>query len=226
MLSRRVRCRVSTLRSCHVVKITLDCSALYAEYHAKHPRDEHAFGVVNGGGCRTSLPLGNVTNGQLYMAFPFENNVTRMEIPGQLVWDTFNKVLSGLQGRSRRNGTIFHTSNNVQVRWDYQATDRNRRLLSMSVNGRALEMNMTYRVITTDFLAYGGDGYWVDSKHRPIDTPRTVEETLHDYLASNPQVSYSRSQRMIEVSGTRVPPHKVGEKSIWQPQQDQSDCMC
>jgi len=161
----------------------------------------------------------------MYLAFPFENNVTRLQIPGQLVWDTFNAVLSGLEGRSRRNGTLFHTSGNVRVRWDYQAADRARRLVSVTVNGRPLDMDVTYTVVTTDFLAYGGDGYWLKSRYKPIDTLRTVEETLHDYLASNPQVSYRRMDRMIEVSGARQPPNRSRSRKPWTPQRDPSDCM-
>jgi len=185
------------------------CSAIYAEYHGQHPGDGTAFGIVNGGGCRTSLPLGNVTH---------------LAMPGQAVWDTFNKVLHGLEGRDRRNGTLFHTSSNVRVEWNYQAADKAQRLVSVTVNGRALDRAATYRLVTTDFLAYGGDGYWLNSGFKPVDTPRTVEETLRDYLASNPQVSYRNMDRMIEVSGLRQPPRRDPSQRLWTPRRDPSDC--
>lgn len=203
-----------------------DDSAIYDEYHGNNTNDEYAFGLVNGGGCRASIPVGHITKSDLVNVFPFDNLVVRMEFTGELIWGMFNRILSGLnpapESRDAQKGTLFQVSHNVKVVWGFDAPDRSRRLRTVTVNGLPLIMDQTYSVLTTDFLSLGGDNYWPKEDFRESDHYGLMEHTLISYLSANSPLDSFDSRRIHELSGAEwgkpEPPQTVNTE----PQEDRS----
>ena len=101
------------------------------------------FAIMNKGGIRTDMPQGTVTEGLLMAMFPFDNRFVVLEITGQGLLDAL-KVMAG------RNGDAI--SRQLKVTYN----DRGE-VTSARVNGKKVDPKKTYRMVTIDYLANGGD---------------------------------------------------------------------
>lgn len=99
--------------------------------------------VFNKGGLRNSLPKGNITIGNIFELMPFDNEVVLLKLSGPQFKDMLDKIVEkgGIPVGGMRmtiNGT--------------KATD-------VTVNGKAFDETKNYWVVTSDYLANGGDNY-------------------------------------------------------------------
>lgn len=103
---------------------------------------------TNKGGIRTRLQAGPLTPRMIYELLPFENELVSMDLTGAQLWDL---IEGSLQGRRRllEIGGATYT---------YRAKGRDRELVKVEIAGRPLDEKKTYRVVTSSFLARGGDG--------------------------------------------------------------------
>ncbi|HEY5995603.1 MAG TPA: 5'-nucleotidase C-terminal domain-containing protein, partial [Candidatus Deferrimicrobiaceae bacterium] len=75
------------------------------------------------------------------------------------------------------------------------------RLREVEVAGRPLADDRVYRVVTTDFLAAGGDGYRVLSRGGAIESEpgRLLRDLVSDYLRGRKQITPAADGRIREV---------------------------
>jgi 5'-nucleotidase len=146
--------------------------------------------VINGGGMRAALPKGPLTYGHLYETFPFDNAFasTRISV-GQL-----RKVIARSLGRSQ--SLISLSGVRVQARCkggDVEVA------LSRS-NGTALSDETMLSLVTTDFLATGGDGFFGDP-----GIPFQIGPPIRDEMA---EVLRKRGGRLSPEDPTLLDPDK------------------
>ncbi|MDR1682780.1 MAG: 5'-nucleotidase C-terminal domain-containing protein [Candidatus Symbiothrix sp.] len=126
------------------------------------------FALINMGGLRTSLNQGEITIGELYEIFPFENRLVLLEMPGSAVKELFEFLaFNGGEG----------LSTNLQL------TIKNRQIQSLEIGGKALDEKQVYRVCTVDYVAEGNDGMIAFRKsiHR-IDSQETLRSMMIHYI--------------------------------------------
>lgn len=124
------------------------------------------FSLVNSGGVRNSFPTGPVTLYNVYQTMPFDNTIA-------LVVLTYDELmLLNRQIASRRNMLIGNAS---------LSGDANQPL--MKIKGKPLDKEKSYTIITSDYLAQGGDHLNVlkDTKHKEI-TGVLVRDVIAAYL--------------------------------------------
>lgn len=140
--------------------------------------------ILNGGTLRADLPAGPLTYGQLFEAMPFDNLVAHLRLTGaelktvlasHLAHDAHGLVsLSGVRVRSRcgRSGlelTLLHN------------------------NGKPISDRETLLVVTTDYLATGGDGLFLPLRLTPdrvqIDAGTSTRDALASAVKRHPQLS-------------------------------------
>ena len=112
---------------------------------AAHPEADMA--LTNGGGLRSDLPAGALTFGQLFEAMPFDNRFAVVQLQGKHV----RKLLTTNLGR----GGAIHSwagVTAVAVCKDFQLK------VDITVKNKPLDDAKTYKLVTSDFLASGGDG--------------------------------------------------------------------
>ena len=97
------------------------------------------FAVVNSGSLRLDLPAGELTYGQLYEAFPFDEGLAVIELHGE-------ELVALLRVLSRDN----RFAQAAGLRWDGTA--------ARTCAGEPLQPGRLYRVGTNEFVASGGDG--------------------------------------------------------------------
>jgi len=106
--------------------------------------------LFNGGGFRASIPAGPVTLKAIYQAFPFRNELVLGDLTGERLLAALAR--SAALDPQDNHGGFLQVSG---VR--YVIADG--RLASATLNGAPIDPARRYRVVTSDFLAAGGDGY-------------------------------------------------------------------
>jgi 2',3'-cyclic-nucleotide 2'-phosphodiesterase (5'-nucleotidase family) len=102
------------------------------------------FSLYNVGGIRAAFAKGKVTYGDVVDVAPFENKICFLSLTGSKVRELFTEV-ADLGGEGLSHGV------NLVI-------TKNGRLLEATINGKAIDDNVTYRVATLDYLAQGNDG--------------------------------------------------------------------
>jgi 5'-nucleotidase / UDP-sugar diphosphatase len=127
--------------------------ALFGDWVADLARDitQADLALFNGGGFRATIPAGTVTLKHIYQAFPFRNEL----VVGGL---TGTQVLATLQ-RSAALDPLDNPGGFLQVSGVRYTIAADGSLADVSLGGRPMDPSRVYRVVTSDFLAAGGDGY-------------------------------------------------------------------
>lgn len=98
--------------------------------------------VVNYGGLRIPfLPAGNIAKGKIYEIMPFDNLVTIVEVPGTVL-QTFCDHMAARKG------------------WPisgFSYTIKEGKAIDVKVGGDAIRPNAVYKLVTSDYIANGGD---------------------------------------------------------------------
>jgi 5'-nucleotidase len=110
-------------------------------------RPEGQIALTNGGGLRADMPAGELTYGSLFEAMPFDNRFAIVELKGSHI----RKLLSG--NLQRDNAWLSWGGLSAKAKCKGQALD-----LAITVGGKPLDDTRTYKLVTSDFLASGGDG--------------------------------------------------------------------
>lgn len=126
------------------------------------------FAVTNSGGLRQDIDAGPVTVGELISAFPFPNTVVQLEMKGSDMRAIFE------HGAGLTNG-ILQVSKGVELVYD-ESKPIGKRIVKCNIKGTPLDDNKTYKVLTSNFLADGGDGFLVFKK--ALSHKRTGVEML------------------------------------------------
>jgi 2',3'-cyclic-nucleotide 2'-phosphodiesterase (5'-nucleotidase family) len=124
------------------------------------------FLILNNGGLRRSLPAGKITRGDVFELMPFENELIVLTLDGKLVKKIFNFIAS--KNGAPVSGVRFFISN--------------QEALDIRINGQPLDTMKTYKMITSDYLANGGDNFGMLK-----DVPREslnlkVRDAIMNYL--------------------------------------------
>jgi len=110
--------------------------------------------VMNVGGIRQNMPVGNITEGQILSTFPFSNSMVVIELKGA-------DIIEAMKVAARKGGEAI--SGNVRV-----VTDGKGELLRVVINGREMDPDKTYVVSTIDYVAEGNDGLRTMANHRKV----------------------------------------------------------
>lgn len=139
--------------------------------------------LQNAGGVRVDLDAGNVTVGNVYTVLPFRNVLVRLTMTGAEFKQTLEDAITFLLAGAGNTGTYPYAAS-LRFRVDLNQPANNR-VSNLEVKNAqdawvALNPAATYRVITNDFVADGGDG-WVTL--RSVTGARR-ENTFLDYADS------------------------------------------
>lgn len=145
--------------------------------------------LQNPGGIRQDLDAGpgnRVTMGQAQMVLPFGNTLVAMNLRGAQIVELLEEQWLG--GRDATRG-LLQVSEGFSYEWDAKQPE-GRKVVAGSVmlNGVPLQMASSYRVVTNNFLAEGGDGFptFVKGAGRAATDVRDID-ALTDYLIKREQ---------------------------------------
>lgn len=110
--------------------------------------------IFNKGGLRNSLPKGNITIGNVFELMPFDNEVVLLKLSGPQFKDMCYKIVE--KGGIPIGGMRLTMKGTTPT--------------DITINGKAFDENKDYWVVTSDYLANGGDSYnfFKNAKERKI----------------------------------------------------------
>lgn len=157
--------------------------------------------LTNGGGLRADVPAGELTYGGLFEAMPFDNRFALVTLKGSQLR---RLVTTNLQ----RNGAIFSWGGlTAKARCAGDKLD-----VQIKVKGKALADQATYTLVTSDFLASGGDGV-IGRLKLPEGaitlTDIIIRETMADLLRKqagatiDPATLLAPNRRRLDYEGER-----------------------
>lgn len=122
------------------------------------------FAVYNQGGIRAALPEGNITVGDVLDIAPFDNKICFLSLKGDKVTELFTQM-------AKRGGECV--SHGVRVRMS-----RDRHLLGATIDGKEIDKDRTYRIVTLDYVAQGNDEMVAFKEKTDVVSPQNEENNV------------------------------------------------
>lgn len=97
--------------------------------------------ILNNGGLRTSLPKGEITRGKVFELMPFENEIVVLTLSGENTLNLLKYIA--------KVGGIPVAGFKMGIK-DDEPKD-------IIIGGKPFDINRNYKVVTSDYLASGGD---------------------------------------------------------------------
>lgn len=150
----------------------------------------------NSGGLRVSIPAGEITMGKLYEVMPFDNTLFIVEMTGRQVMDVLEYgIMNDKIGMVQYSG--------IRVTYDSTKPMKERIVSVTMTNGTPLRLEKTYKIVTNDFLAAGGDGFAMFMKGQNLnDTYLPIRTILVDAIRKQTVINFSGDIRFDPVMGT------------------------
>lgn len=153
--------------------------------------------IQNGGGIRASIPAGPISMNTLYTVFPYGNYVNIVKVTGAQLLEALEASCSScptaLGGFPQVSGIEFTIDTTVPYANGEQYPDSTyyapaapgSRVTIQSVGGRDFDLNDSYYISVNNFMAEGGDTYYVFTQaEEVIDTGVVDAEGLISYVES------------------------------------------
>lgn len=125
--------------------------------------------LLNHGGIRTIIPKGNVTARNAYEVMPFENSAVVIGLKGEQLVEIANYIVSEKKPHPLAGMTFTIAKDNT--------------VKNIQIQGKPLELDKIYYVVTSDYLSNGGDNMVFFKKGiSRIDTDYKLRNIIIDYF--------------------------------------------
>ena len=142
--------------------------------------------IMNTGGLRSPLPKGEITRGKIYELMPFDNELVILELNEE----DFNGLLNYIVSRK---GEPF---SGLSIKMNSQ-----NQLLSYKLNNSINFSNgEEIRVITSDYLANGGDKMWFFKDKTQTKVGIKLRDAIINYCKENETITSEIDGRLEIIS--------------------------
>ncbi|NVB81587.1 MAG: hypothetical protein HOV81_24550 [Kofleriaceae bacterium] len=164
-------------------------------------RPEANVAFTNGGGLRADIPAGDLTYGRLYEAMPFDNRFAVVELKGKHIRKLITTNLQRGAGIYSWGGLV------AKARCKAGSLD-----VDIKVAGKPLADEASYKMVTSDFLASGGDNSVIGRLKLPDDAITMTDVIIRDAIADvlkkkggkvDPATLYSPAKKRLDYEGER-----------------------
>lgn len=126
--------------------------------------------IMNSGGVRDSIPVGDITYGQIINVMPFNNIYCEVSVKGDVIYKMLEMSCRLLPeefgGFLQVSGITFEYDLNipspviVSSKSIFESIDGEARVKNIKVNGQGLDENKAYKLASTSYILKScGDGY-------------------------------------------------------------------
>lgn len=148
--------------------------------------------ITNGGGIRASIPAGDITMGYVLTSFPFTNYPVVLELTGAKILEALE---FGLDASPEVVGKFPQVAG-MTFKYDPKQAPGSR-VFDLMVGKEAIDLNKTYKLVTNDFMAIGGDGYNMFKGAKKLSEHPLLSEVLADYIAKMGVISPKVEGRIL-----------------------------
>lgn len=151
-------------------------------YKMEATSGQRYIGIMNAGGVRSDL-ADTITVGDAYTTVPFASTLVTMAITGDSVVASLQNAVSNAYGIS---GVTFPYVANIRYTIDVQALGGPQvfgvEILNEDGVFESANPNQVYNLVTTSYLASGGDGYMFSDAQDMVDTGHIDADALIEYI--------------------------------------------
>lgn len=151
--------------------------------------------ITNGGGIRDSIDVGDITKEEVLKVLPFGSYIITKEVKGE----DLVKVLEHATDAYPNVEGKFPQVSGITFKID-MSKEKGSRVTDIMVNGQKLDLNKTYVVATSDFIANGGDGYPVFKTAKLLNEFGGQDEVLMNHLKKHNPVAPKDGERVIVIN--------------------------
>jgi len=166
------------------------------------------LGMINGGFIRGNRVYEKgfaFTLGDVEREFPFPKRPVLIEIIGKDIWEALE---AGVRSVEERAGFFLHLSRG----WSYSFNPRKppgQRIVSVQHHGEDLSLERTYRVVVTEYMKSGGDGFESLTRGKTIKTSDLkISEIVTRSLMAKKEIA-PRIEGRVRYFDERHNPHDV-----------------
>ncbi len=134
--------------------------------------------IQNGGGIRASIDKGDVSIKDIYTVLPFDNTVVVVEASGKVIWQTLEHGVSWYPSAA---GGFLQVAG-MKYSFD-PSKEVGKRIVSITINDKPIEMEKIYTLASNDFLTGGGDLFTMLAECKEIlRTKHFLRDSFKEYL--------------------------------------------
>ena len=188
--------------------------------------------ITNGGGIRASIDKGNVTMKDMKTVFPYDNTISIVQVKGGQLLEILEASCASapepLGAFPQVSGIEFTINTNVPYEKGNQYPDSTyfapakpgARITNVKIGAKALDPDKTYTIATNDFLAAGGDTYYLFKGLESYNTYVALEDALIDYTDEVldgviSEAGYGRPAGRIAITNAATPYTVVKGDCLW-----------
>ncbi|HEY5950726.1 MAG TPA: 5'-nucleotidase C-terminal domain-containing protein [Kofleriaceae bacterium] len=164
-------------------------------------RPDAQVALTNGGGLRADIPPGEITYGRLYEAMPFDNRFAVIDLKGKHIRRLLTTNLQRGSGIYSWGGVVAK----ARCKDGTFAVD-------IKVGGKPLNDEASYKLVTSDFLASGGDISAIGRLKLPEGSIKMTNVIIRDAIADvlrkkkgkvDPTQLFSPTKKRLDYEGER-----------------------
>lgn len=142
------------------------------------------FCLLNNGGIRSIIPKGDISLKTAFEIMPFENTSIVVALKGEQILEMLNYFIAENKP---------HPISGIQF-----TISKTNQPITILIQGKALDINKIYYVITSDYLSNGGDRMDFFKKGiEKYDINYKLRNILIDYFKETKTITSSKDQRII-----------------------------
>jgi len=149
----------------------------------------------DGGSIRVSIPIGDVTVGTVYNVLPFDNILEILEVKGS----TLKLALENSVSSYPAQGGWFAQISGFSFTFD-PSKPVGSRVVSITKDGKPMDMDAIYKLCVQDYTALGGDGYSMLVGAKIVyKTSEWNRDGFVAYIKTNPEMTATVEGRITVV---------------------------
>ncbi len=168
--------------------------------------DKTQLAMANGGGIRRSVKAGDISYGDVLEVLPFGNRLVHFDLLGADLVAALENGVSQIYADGSSGGRFPHVagfkfSADLSKPVGLRVTDVQ---IGNAKDGyKPLDRNATYRIVTLDFMANGGDGYMIFTKGKnPNGGDVQLDQALTEYIKATNGPVNPKVEGRITLTGT------------------------
>lgn len=161
---------------------------------------------TNGGGIRASINEGDITFEEIITSFPFTNTLAVIEVTGTELMTALEHGVDLYPGQA---GHFPHVSG-MTYKFD-AGKEVGSRIVEVKVGGEALDLAKTYKLVTNDFMAAGGDGYTIFKGKPFVAEGGLLSDVLIAYVKEAGKIAPAVEGRITFIPAPVVEPEPTPE---------------
>ncbi|MBO4415942.1 MAG: bifunctional metallophosphatase/5'-nucleotidase [Lachnospiraceae bacterium] len=133
---------------------------------------DHVVAITNGGGMRAEIKQGDITMKDIMTTYPFDNTVAVIYLTGKELLEVLEVSTSSTPAAMGGFPSVAGIQYTINTKKEYKAgkqvgdtliyaPKKIKRVTINSINGKEFNKNDTYAIVTNNFLADGGDTYYL-----------------------------------------------------------------